>query len=194
VRGYWPDDARFSADAFGFQPLWLIMQALEWGAKLRHEALHLGELGIAQLSCLYFNNNRDPKSQRIPESEFYRFAPPDPAKQIDADACNVYFDFLKEELLPIWVAGLVSGPTLKTLVSCKTSATLPKVRLWISDDVYLFCPRIKNGVVFAPLAMVQNTTLEEVVMTDFDTGAQIRLRLDSGESRCTLNEEFRILG
>lgn len=150
---YWPHDTRFSADNFGDQPVWLILQALDQGAKLQRDELHMQELGISSLCALFVNANRDPKKGKPAKpADFYRFKDAD--NKLPAIACDAFFSLVDDRKIPGWAVG--SAP-LDELRRDRLFNPVRKPRALVGEGILLLCPRINDSEISAAMAIVDST-------------------------------------
>ncbi len=183
MQHYWPDQPRFSAENFGNQPLWLVVQALEWGAKIRHEELHLQELGIAQLTAIYFNSKRDSKQEALKESEFYHFAPQD-GPQISPLACDTFFSLSRDGLLPGWAIALAP---INQMRSRRANGAVPQVRAWLGTGILILNPRIRGSQVYSPFVLIDESVLGVCHLQNLDTEKPFVVQVPAGEPRYVLD-------
>lgn len=194
VRHYWPDDIRFSDRLFGFQPTWLIIQALHYGAKLRGEELHLQELGIATLSALFCQANSDPKKgDRVKPADFFHFAPSEDKDKIDPVVADTFFALVAEEKIPSWAIAL--APIEKLRASRGNGSTLTSPRAWMRRGVLLIAPRIEGTQVVAPLALVDDAVQGKNSLIDIDSGVCREVLIPDGKSEAfwASNQSFEIV-
>ncbi|MBD2018665.1 hypothetical protein H6F43_00510 [Leptolyngbya sp. FACHB-36] len=189
----WGHDPRFSAENFGFQPTWLILQALEHGAKLRQEELHMAELGIAQLCALFVNANRDPKKgEPAKAKDFCHFTPKESEIQINGAACDAFFSLAPDEKLPAWALALAPVDKLKAQ---RKNRPAPKPRAWASEDeVLLILPRVKGDRAVCSLAFVGENVSGLVTLADVDSGTEFAIEVPTGKPRWIVDAEFDVAG
>lgn len=190
MQRYWAHDARFKAEHFGFQPTWLILQALQHGAKLQSEELHLQELGIATLTSCFVNANRDPKKgEPSKASDFYYFQSKDQKIKIPAPACDTFFALTKESKLPGWAVAIAPLEIIRA--NKGNGKPLPgRVRAWSGNGILLIMPHIEGNVVRCPLALVKTKRQGAVSLRDVDAGTAFQIDLPAGEQRWVLDAEF----
>lgn len=188
MRRYWAHDPRFTPENFGFQPIWLILQALEFGAKFQCEELHLQELGIATLSALFANANRDPKKGSPARAQdFFYFKQEGRDIRIPGIACETFFSLIADGLLPGWALGIAPIDRLR---ECRKGSRVGKPRAWMSEDLVLILPKIEGDRVTAALCF-SNGARGFTVVTDPDVGAEFCLELpESGQVLWALESEF----
>ena len=58
-RRYWPACPEFGPDEFGLLSVRYVVDALNFGHEMRRKELHQEELGVANLTALMANINRD---------------------------------------------------------------------------------------------------------------------------------------
>lgn len=188
VQDFWGNDPRFTPDNFGNQPIWLILQAIEFGQKLTTEKLHHQELGISTLSALFVNANRDPKKgQPAKPADFFYFATgKDSGVRIPSKVADVFFSLSNDGLLPPWVLGIAPIDLLR---KCRGNSTPGKPRAWIGDDILLILPRIEDEQVIAPLAITNRAT-GVCKLTDVDTGTEFYISLPAPQTAWILDAEL----
>lgn len=168
IQRYWGFDPRFSAENFGFQPVWLILQAYEYAEKLERERLHREEKGIAQLAMLYLNSKIDPKKTDpfTPEQFCHWLPPTEQDKSISSPACDAFFSLIQDSLMPAWA---VSSAPIAKLKANQANATVSRPRAWVGEGVLLLMPRIVGRVVTAEFAMIEGAS-GIVDIKDVDSG------------------------
>lgn len=193
MQHYWSNDSRFSAERFGFQPTWLILQALEQGAKLHSEVLHHQELGIATLSALFCNANRDPKKgEPARPSDFWYFGKAEHSGvAIPGAVCDIFFSLIADQLLPTWALGIAP---IELLRKHRANRPVSKPRAWIGSDLILIQPQVVEGkTVRAALAIV-NGAAGGVELIDADSRTPFYLSLEApGQIAWALDAEFERL-
>jgi hypothetical protein len=196
VQRYCPYDDRFSAENFGFQPTWLILQALEQGAKFTSEHLHLQELGIATLTACFINANRDPKKgEPAKPTDFFYFADRDSTgPKLNGAACDAFFSLVSEQLLPSWVLDIAP---IELIRSQRANRSIVKPRAWIGENLLLLLPRVEvdsdgKHTVTAALAFCNNAT-GLVELTDPDSGTEFFLHLPNPQISWSIDAEFERL-
>lgn len=170
----------------------MIIQALHYGAKLHQEQLHQEELGIATLSALFVNSNRDPKKgEAAKPSDFFYHKPSSEEDKLDPMACDVFFSLVADEKMPSWVAAIAP---IEKLRSSRVNGTISGVRAWLGRGVLLISPKIVGGVVKAPVAMVDGVC-EKAQLRDVDSGSthQVFIPKTSGETYWIKDVEFQLL-
>ena len=162
---------------------------MEYGAKLQSEELHLHELGIATLSALFANANRDPKKgQAASPKDFFYFQRTDDGPDIPAIACDIFFSLIVDGLLPGWALGIVPVERLRACRSKHPKTGKP--RAWIGEDLLLILPKVDGKQVTAAMA-ISNGAKGFVSLSDPDVGTEFVLNLsESGEVLWALEAEF----
>lgn len=173
---YWPHDTRFQADNFGDQPVWLILQALEHGAKLQRDELHMQELGISSLCALFVNANRDPKKGKPAKpADFYRFKDAD--NKLPAIACDAFFSLIDDRKMPGWAVGLAPIDELRR---DRLFNPVRKPRALVGDGILLLCPNIGDSQISAAMAIVDSTG-GVVEVCDVDSDQRYNVLIDAVE-------------
>lgn len=194
MRYYWSDDIRFSSDNFGFQPTWLIIQALHYGAMLRGEKLHLQELGIATLSALFCQANSDPKKgDRVKPSDFWHFLPFEDKDKIDSVVADTFFALVAEEKIPSWAVAI--APIEKLRASRGDGTQIPTTRAWMRKGVLLIAPRIQGTQVVARMAIVERGVEGKTGVIDVDSGKAFEVHIpnDKSEAFWVSDSEYEIV-
>lgn len=153
------------------------MQALEYGAKIHAEELHLQELGIATLSALFANANRDPKKgQPASPADFFYFAAKEQyGPEIPAIACELFFSLIADQKLPGWVLDLAPIADLRRCRS-QRPGRLPKPRAWVGENLLIIGPTLE-GNDMGSLLSFDNGAVGLTEVCDIDTGTPFFLKL-----------------
>lgn len=193
MRRLWPHEERFNALNFGFQPTWLILEALKYGARFKKEDLHSQELGISTLSSIYVNSNRDPKKgEPVAPRDFFYFYDVPEEERINPVAADCYFSLVSDGIIPQWC---VSISPVDRLRAARAEGTVPtKNRAWIRKGVLLLMPKITGLTVVAPLAFV-NGVEGKIDIIDVDSGMthSIFIPNPSCEQWWQIDAEFQLL-
>ena len=152
--------------------------------------MHLGELGIATISALFINANRDPKkSDPAKPSDFFYFQPIEQKIQINAIAAETFFALTKEEKLEQWAVGIAP---LKELSAARNYGKLrTRDRALIGQDALLINPTYKDGKVYSAFAIFQSDG--NLWVSDTDTGDRLCIVVPQGASRWCTDESFEVL-
>ena len=148
------------------------------------------ELGIATLSALFANANRDPKKGQpaSPKDFFYFQREEDNGPKIPAVVCDIFFSLIADGLLPGWALGIAPIELLRSQRSKKP--VIRKPRAWVSEDLILVLPKVEGKQVTAAMA-ISNSASRFVVLQDVDVGTEFILNLpESGEVMWSLDPEF----
>lgn len=166
------------------------MQAYEWAEKLERDRLHKEELGIASLSALFANSNRDPKKSDPFKPEQFCFWKPatEAAQSIAPSACDAYFSLIKDNVMPAWVVPL---SPIEQLKAGQTGARVSRPRAWIGEGVLLLMPRISGKVVTAQFALIDGAQ-GVVDVRDVDSGKWYAIDVPA-EDCWELEAEFPLL-
>lgn len=168
MRSLCPQDERFNAANFGFQPVWLILQAIEYGSKHRLEQLHLEELGVSTLTACFVNANRDPKKgEPAKPSDFWYFTSSNQEDKLDGSACDAFFSLVADEKIPSWAVALAP---IEKMRASRANGRVTKPRAWMKRGVLLIAPRIENNKLCTPLAIIDGVT-GRIPVIDVDSGA-----------------------
>lgn len=163
------------------------------GAKLRQEELHLQELGIATLSSIFVNANRDPKKgEPAKPSDFFYFKPIEDSKKISAIAADTFFSLVAEERMPSWAVSLAPVEKLRQY---RANVTPPSTKAWVKRGVMLIAPQLNGTKVKVPLALVDGVS-GAISLIDIDAGVAYKVLIENpkNESYWASDVEFDILG
>jgi hypothetical protein len=161
----WSGDERFSSENFGNQPTPLILQALEYGNRLKTEELHYNELGLATLTACFVNANRDPKkSQPAKASDFFYFKI---AKQYGLSdiAVETYFALAKLKKLPLFALNLLD---IKSLQEARTFEEVEKINAWIHPEAVLIQVNQLDGKIKVDFALIGHPAYLGIPLTFTD--------------------------
>lgn len=171
--------------------MWLILQALEYGARFHSEELHLQELGVATLSALFANANRDPKKGQpaSPKDFFYFKQEEDDGPKIPAIVCDIFFSLVADGLMPGWALGI--APIDRLRAGKSNNPVIRKPRAWISEDLVLILPKVDGKQIMAAFA-ISNQARGFVLLNDVDTGTEFCLTSETSEVMWSLEPEFEL--
>ncbi|MGL5060912.1 MAG: hypothetical protein ACRC62_13130 [Microcoleus sp.] len=158
-----------SSELFAKRPVDLILQDLEWGEKLHEEELHLQELGVAALSSLMLNINRDPKTPPVKSSDFYHFMR-SKAGTFNAIVCDTFASLGKDQLIPSFLFDCTPPDLLQGLVDGKKGGEPSKIRALTGTGIFVLSPVIVNGFVTAPFGCCDSIFSGVYEVKDVDTG------------------------
>lgn len=161
-------DVITSADAFGRRPIGLVLQDLQWAEKLFEEDLHLQELGIAALSSLTLNINRDPKTPPTKSSDFHHFMRSG-STTFSSIACDTFASLSKDGLLPSLFYDVIQPELLQKLIDGKKGLRVSATRALVADDILIIAPRILNGFVTSPVGCLGALESGWYSVRDIDT-------------------------
>ncbi len=153
--------------------------------------MHLQELGIATLSAVYCNLQRDPKkSKPIHPREFFHFSPEQKEEKLNPVAADAFFDLVRDKKMPQWAVGIAPIPELR---SSRAHGSIPACRAWLAEGVLLLLPRIVKGVVKSPLAIIDEVS-GPIKVVDVDTGDVLMVLIlnDERASFCETDLEVSI--
>lgn len=151
---------------------------------MERERLHMEEQGIALLSALFVNSNRDPaKSQPAKQADFYHF-PANTHQQLPGGACDAFLSLTREHKMPGWVMAIAPIDSIR---ANKRDGVILKPRAWVGETLCLIQPRIEGGKVRAGLAFVEEAGMAWV--GDPDSGTQFRVVV-TGDRRWSIDAEF----
>ena len=169
-------DVITSAEAFGRRPIGLVLQDLQWAEKLFEEDLHLQELGIAALSSLTLNINRDPKTPPTKSSDFHHFLRSGSAT-FPAIACDTFAALSKDGLLPSLFYDVIPAELLQRLIDGKKGLRVSTPRALVADDILIIAPRIINGFVTASIGCLGELQTGWYAVKDIDTDDRYEIEI-----------------
>lgn len=142
AKRLWPGDPQFSPDSFGELPSHYVLQAIKNGQELRRRELHEGEIGVANLTALTANINRDAKKNKTPykASDFCFFASAGEKNDPDEINAAAYFGLIESKQLPPWALFVFSD-----MKRMKSSLPAPDPVAAIGDGFVLLAPQPVNG-------------------------------------------------
>jgi hypothetical protein len=186
----WPNDGRFTADNFGRQWVGDVFQAIEWGEKLREEQLHLEELGVAALTSLTLNINRDPKSQPVKASDFHHFMR-SKESVFPTMVCDAFLSVSRDNKMPSFVFDCIGGEVLQQLIDGGKKQPVKGIRALVGDGIALFLPRVVNGWVSIPLGAIDDGINNGPIdVYDVDFGDQYILDVVFSQDEAGLAKSF----
>jgi hypothetical protein len=167
------------------------MQAIEWGEKLREEQLHLEEMGVALLSSLTLNLNRDPKTPPVKESDFHHFL----RKKQDTFpgmVCDAFLALHTDKKLPDFVSDVMDGELLQQLIDGKKGQPVMGCRALVGDGLVLILPRVYNGFVQIPLGMMDELDNGPIEVFDVDYGDRyiVHVAMSENEGCAQVFDDF----
>lgn len=142
AKRLWPGDPQFSVDAFGELPSFYVLNAIKQGQELRRRELHEREIGVANLTALMANINRDAKKVKNPykASDFCFFASAQDRNDPDEINASAYFELIETQQLPAWALFVFSE-----MKSIRTDLPAPDPVAAIGDGFILLAPEPVNG-------------------------------------------------
>ena len=142
AKRLWPGDPQFSVDSFGELPSVYVLDAIKEGQELRRRELHESEIGVANLTALMANVNRDAKKVREPykATDFCFFATADDRNDPDAVNASAYFELIEKGLLPAWALFVFSE-----MKKAKSELPAPEPVAAFGDGFILLAPKPANG-------------------------------------------------
>jgi len=156
------------------------LQDLQWAEKLFEEDLHLQELGIAALSSLTLNINRDPKTPPTKSSDFHHFMRSG-SNTFPAIACDTFAALSKDALLPSLFYDVIQPELLQKLIDGKKGGRVTTTRALVADDILIIAPRILNGFVTSPIGCLGalDSGWYEVRDVDTDDRYEVEILLEA---------------
>lgn len=142
AKRLWPGDPQFSTDNFGELPSTYVLQAIKQGQELRRRELHEGEIGVANLTALMANINRDAKKNKTAykAADFCFFASAGERNDPDEINAAAYFELIEKRLLPSWALFVFSE-----MKKAKSSLPAPEPIAALGDGFILLAPQPANG-------------------------------------------------
>lgn len=160
---------------------------------MHQEQLHQEELGIATLSALFVNSNRDPKKgEAAKPSDFFYHKPNTEEDKISPTACATFFSLVNDEKMPSWAVAL--APVDKLRVG-KDDGAVVSVRAFVARGVLLLAPIAVGNKVKVPLAIVDGVN-GSTILRDVDSGTTYKISILNPrmETYWIKDVEFDLLG
>lgn len=177
LRRYWPNDDRFNVENFSTQPTWLVLQAIEYGAKLNEESYHFQELGISTLSSILVNVNKDSKSKPAKPEDFHYFMR-EARSLFDSTVCDCFDSIARDRLMPDWVLEFIPPDLIDELIRNRKYNPVRGIRLLKNDSIALFLPEIRGDNVSIPLGVMGEVENGIHELLDVDSGQRWIMNLD----------------
>lgn len=151
----------------------------------------MAELGIATLTAVFCNANRDPnKGEPAKPADFFYFLPQEESVRLDAIASDTFFALVTDLRLPSWVVEIAPVEQLRT---SRAFGPVPETRAWMCEGVLLLLPRIEEDKVKTPLAIVDGAAgLCPVIDIDGGSVHQIVVPNEREESYWVTDFEFEL--
>lgn len=142
AKRLWPGDPQFSVDEFGELSSTYVLRAIKKGHELRRRELHEQEMGVANLTALTANINRDAKKTKTPfkPHDFCFFAEATDGNDVDEINAAAYFDLVEKKLLPAWALFVFAE-----MKKMKGLTPAPDPVAAIGDGFILLAPQLVNG-------------------------------------------------
>ena len=119
--------------------MFVIRQALHYGAMLRQEELYQQERPIARLGQIYISGHQKP-NQQTPTLDEFCFYKPTQKLEITHFTANTIYSLMKESRIPDWVFVRLE---YKKIMPYRKGKKINIPRLWVSlthENIALFCP------------------------------------------------------
>jgi len=119
-----------------------VLKAIKKGQELRRRELHEQEIGVANLTALMANVNRDAKKTKTPykAADFCFFASDAELNNPDEINAAAYFELIEKKLLPSWALFIFSE-----MKRIRSSIAPPDPVAAIGDGFLLLAPEATNG-------------------------------------------------
>jgi hypothetical protein len=156
------------------RPTQLILQDLQWAEKLHEEDLHLQELGIAALSSLTLNINRDPKTPPVKSSDFHHFMR-SRSTSFSGSVCDTFVSLSKDGLLPSFFYDIIPAELLQRLIDGKKTGHVADIRALVNERMIFIAPSILNGSVSVPFGVIEASRSSWAEFRDIDTGERYEI-------------------
>ena len=180
---YYPNDTRFHAEYFAWQPAELIDRAIFEYEKIDREQLHHQERPIAQLANLLYSVNRDPnKSRPRTLNDWCLYAPP----KEDGPTMNAAIAFtqlasagrLPQDLLTSELMEEMADKVGKMSMDDIAAKSVAGIRCLFSDRLTLFACKVGSGIE-AEYAILEEGEMGEVVtLRDLDSEDVYRVSIE----------------
>lgn len=171
------------------------MQALESGQRIKQRELHFQELGIATLSSIFVNANKDPKKGKTSKpADFFYFSTKEGLASIKLNkhACNAFFSLVRDNKIPKWVMGVVP---LSQLRNSHDNGFVPSNRALISGNCLILAYTVfNNDKIYSPLSFI-GAYSQATIVTDVDSGKSYSIEtVDFKANSTIIDGEYKLNG
>jgi hypothetical protein len=141
------------------------------------------------LTAVLVNVNRDPKKgEAAKPSDFFYFDARNDGPKIPTTCADTFFSLVNDEKMIGWVLNIAP---LDRLRASRGSGAGIYPRAWVGGRVMMLNPKIVNGKVTAPLAIVDECRFDlPTTLVDVDSGQQATILLPQGLQRYVIDAEF----
>lgn len=156
----------------------------------------MGELGIATLSALFVNCNKDPKKGKPANpSDFWYFQIAEERVDIPAAAADVFFSLIADNLMPGWALGVLPVDQMR---KAKRGLPVPSQRAIVGEGVLLLLPTLqvidKVTSIKCVVAALDGGVSGAVSVSDIDdSGIAFLIEIPSPERQWILSAEFNLV-
>lgn len=162
AKRLWPGDPQFSVDQFGELSSTYVLRAIRKGHELRRRELHEQEMGVANLTALTANINRDAKKTKAPfkPHDFCFFADATDGNDVDEINAAAYFALIESKQLPPWALFVFAE-----MKKVKSSLPAPEPVAAVGDGFILLAPSPANGGIEGLLMAEQRVSGKTIDVT-----------------------------
>lgn len=144
------------------------------------------------LTAVLVNVNRDPKKgEAAKPSDFFYFDTRNDGPKIPASCADTFFSLVADKKISSWCLNIAPLDRLRASRGSGSDVIYP--RAWVGGRCVVFNPKIKNGKVTAPLAIVDETRMDlPTLLRDVDSGQETTILLPQGLQRYVIDAEFHL--
>lgn len=142
------------------------------------------------LTSVLVNVNRDPKKgEPAKPSDFFYFDLKNDGPRIPSFCADTFFSLVTDKKISSWCLNIAPLDRLRASRGSGSNIVYP--RAWVGGRCIMFCPKITDGKVTAPLAIIDETRVDlPTILRDVDSGQETTILLPQGLQRYVIDAEF----
>lgn len=142
------------------------------------------------LTAVLVNVNRDPKQgEPAKPSDFFYFDTKNDGPRISDSCADTFFSLVADKKIGSWCLSIAPLDRLRASRGSGSNIVYP--RAWAGSKCLLINPQLINGKVSAPLAIVDQTSIDlSITLKDIDSNQEITILLPQGLQRYVIDAEF----
>ena len=143
------------------------------------------------LTAVLVNVNRDPKKgEAAKPSDFFYFDTRNDGPRISTAAADTFFSLVVDKKIGSWCLNVAPIDRLR---ASRGGGDVCYPRAWLGARCLVINPKVINGKVCAPLAIVDETRVDlSIMLKDVDSGQETPILLPQGLQRFVIDAEFQI--
>ena len=164
-----------------------MFQALEYGGQFSREELHYHELGIAQLTSIYYNSQKTKPPYTKP-NDFCLFAPKN--EHITQTLVVCINELINKELIPSWCLRLIPEEILKK----ESTGKVRGLKAVSTFGMYLFLPsQISDSLTFAMGIFTDKIKPGQYILYGVDSDEKFEVSIDKFYEDMIIYDGYLIL-